>query len=94
MAEKMFIDALKKAFKEDPADKKTSFLWIGFVFFAPGKSSLITLGLSKVDIMIKNNIRKNIMSFIADVKTSAPACFFFRNSIFIFFKWRYPSESR
>jgi len=29
MAEKMFIDALKKAFKEDPADKKTSFYKFG-----------------------------------------------------------------
>jgi hypothetical protein len=41
------------------------------VVFALGNVILITLGLAKVEAIRKNNIKKNMMSFIAEDSTSA-----------------------
>jgi hypothetical protein len=48
-----------------------SFFWIDWLVLALGSETLIILGLSKVEMMMKKSIRKNMMSFMAEVKTSA-----------------------
>ena len=59
----------------------TSFCLSAWLCLELGKVSLTTFGLSSVDIMRKNNIRKNMMSFIEEVATSAVIFFFLRRFI-------------